>query len=246
MASLELTFTNLLSETGYYLGFGRDTTLYDAEQTARATAAVEAGLRTFYYPEQVDDLQFTGWSFLNKMGTITLASSDYDYDLASDFESIIGPMHYAVEKGRDPLRVVSEEDILTMRQQTSGTGTPEFVAIRPKTSTGTAVQGWEAIVWPTSSISETVYYRYIAQALKADGTALYPLGQPSHSETIKEACLAAAELLENDTEGPHYARFKRLLKASMDNDQRANTPEFLGRNTDDSWFELGAEYGVKY
>lgn len=241
MASLVLTFTNLLSETGYYLGFGRDTTAYGTEETARATAAVEAGLRTFYYPEQVDDLQFTGWSFLNKLGTLTTVASDYDYDLASDFEAIHGPMNWAATKGRVPIEVVGEAEILTLRQQSSGTGIPQFLAIRPKTSTGTAVQGWEAIFWPTPSTAETVYYRYVAQALKADGTALYPLGQPTHSETIKESCLAAAELMENDEEGPHYARFKRLLKASMDADQRANTPETLGRNTDDSWLTLGYE-----
>jgi hypothetical protein len=104
------------------------------------------------------------------------------------------------------------------------------------------VQVWEAILWPTPSIAESLYYRYTAQALKADGTALYPLGQPAHSNTIKESCLAAAELAENDEEGPHAALFRRLLKKSMDFDQRANVPETLGRNTDDSWQLLGWEY----
>ena len=235
MASLVLTFSNLLSETGYYLGFGRDTTVYDAEQTARATAAVEAGLRSFYYPEQ----PFSGWSFLTKLGTITTVASDYDYDLASDFEAINGPLNWAATKGRVPVEVIGEGDILSLQQQSSGTGIPQFACIRAKTSTGTAVQSWEALLWPTPSIAESLYYRYEAQALKADGTALYPLGQPSHSETIKEACLAAAELLENDVEGPHASRFNRLLKASMDRDQRANTPETLGRNTDESWAMLG-------
>jgi len=239
MASLILTFTNLLSETGYYLGFGRDTAVYDSEQTARATAAVEAGLRSFYYPEQVNQFQFTGWSFLSKLGTITTVASDYDYDLASDFEAINGPLNWAATKGRVPVEIISEGDILSLQQQSSGTGIPLFAAIRSKSSTGTAVQTWEALLWPTPSIAESLYYQYDAQALKADGTALYPLGQPSHSETIKEACLAAAELLENDVEGPHASRFKRLLKASMDRDQRANAPETLGRNTDDSWALLG-------
>ncbi len=70
---------------------------------------------------------------------------------------------------------------------------------------------------------------------------IVPFGSPIHAETIKYACLAAAELdIKGISGGPMFQQFAKLLEASISFDERATSPQNLGYNSD------GAHYLSRY
>lgn len=71
---LALTREELRSEIGFYLGYGRDSSVWDSGQLANINTCVAKGLRQFYAPTPLsgDNGVMHKWSFLEPMSTVTL------------------------------------------------------------------------------------------------------------------------------------------------------------------------------
>jgi len=62
-----------------------------------------------------------------------------------------------------------------------------------------------------------------------------PFGQ-----VLMASCLAVAELRDKDQSGPYMADFEKKLAGCIEFDRRANTPDTLGYNSDESDIEPSA------
>lgn len=64
-SSLSLGFPDLLSEVGFYLGYGRTVANFTASQLSEVTAIVQSGVRRVYYPPAVNaNIVGYEWSWL--------------------------------------------------------------------------------------------------------------------------------------------------------------------------------------
>lgn len=230
MASLAINYDALLGVVGHYLGYGRTPSSYTTEQYAECDDIVQSGLRNFYWPME-KPTGFTQWSFLKVNATLNLAADDYDYDLPSDFGGFDGPLTMDAGTYRPTIQIVDEIAIRALRQH-SRTGTPEYGAVRPKRSDGTADQAFEIILYPTPDTTSTVHYRYAVNPPALTTSAPYPLGGVPHHETILESCLAVAESRSNDESGIHQELFLKRLSASFQYDLQQGQIEYYGYNGD--------------
>jgi hypothetical protein len=224
-SSLSLGFPDFTKAVGRYLGFGGTSANWTADQTARITEIVQAGVRKFYNAYQ--------WSFLQPETHLHTVASDYDYTMPDDFGGIVGSFTYKPDDGYVDIVISSEAQIRTLRQtDTDTTGRPLYAAIRPLTSDGTTGQRFEAIFWPAPDAVYELHYSYHALFSALSTGNPYPLGGMPHAEAVKAAILSVAELEENDTQDVQTARYNELLGASIQYDQRVFSPKTLGYNGD--------------
>lgn len=161
--------------------------------------------------------------------TFTIDSPDYVFPLPADFGGIVGPMTFEPNEGFAGVSVVGEGKIRNLRQRGDTTGRPQFVAIRPKTcASGTVGQRYEALFWPDPDSHYSLSFKYRKLIDDLDTTNIYPVGGMQHSELFMAACLAVAELRENDIHGEHNAEYQRQLTQSIRKDQTDTTPEYFG------------------
>ena len=70
-STLAVTFADLKSEVGHFLGYGRTEGSWATEQAADVAAAIKAGLRQFYFPPQLySNEQPYKWRFLTPVVTL--------------------------------------------------------------------------------------------------------------------------------------------------------------------------------
>ncbi len=166
-------------------------------------------------------------------------------DLPADFGGLLGPITFQPGANNlyQPLIVVGEYEIRRRRQPTDRFGRPEYAATRIKTTgstigqrtvAGSTGQRSQLCLWPIPDALYPLTFRMRIEINALNTTNVYPVGGPSHSETIKEACLAAAELGLNNTIGVHEATYQRLLAESVTHDSGLMTPEHLGIDRDRS------------
>ena len=71
-STLNLTFTEIRTEIGRYLGLDRTYTNWDANEILDVTACIKRGLRNFYFPPRVEKQAAHRWSFLRPQATLTI------------------------------------------------------------------------------------------------------------------------------------------------------------------------------
>lgn len=200
-----------------------DASTWDPYQVGMVDEFIQSGLFQFYYPPLVPGQKIPyEWSFLKPEATIATANADFDYDLPSDFGGIAEDFVFTSGDGKKKPKRVSAEEIMALRGNGSETGTPEYVAVRPKSSDGSAAQGFEVIVYPTPTEVETLRYRYVVEPPALTTANEYPLGTLAHAETIAASCLAAAETYWRGVMGPMRQYFLERLRASVMLDMRGN------------------------
>jgi hypothetical protein len=303
MASLALTYFDLLRALGRDLGWGRNPGKWEEDDKQDAADAIKTGLQSFYVPLPLDG-QSHRWSFMDPLqtlttvapystgtvtvvnGVVTLAGgtfpswaasgdlsvdgvsytvntrdsgtqvtlddltvdadalSTYElsqqiYDLPTDFGGLHGDISYRRGQSnfRTTLRNRSDELVRRIFGETlASPGAPSYYATRPKTFSGGASsqQRWEIVFDCPTDAAYTFDYRYSIQPDAIDPTNVYPYGGAQHAETLKEAVLAAGELmLKDDANGPHRQRFLELLKSSIEKDRAEFTPDSLGVDVGD-------------
>ena len=232
-STLSLTYTDLIEAVGHMLGFRRDSTVYTSEETADCDDSVQSGYRQFIFPPVLPGQSTSHeWSFLSKQGDQETVDGTAEYDLPDDFGSLRG--NFTVnETGRwYPIVHRDEEYLRILRARGDVNGRPRYCALRPKTFAAATGQRWTLIIWPDPTAAWTLQYRYNVLVGAISGTQ-YPLGGMPHAETVKQSCLADAELRMNDDHGIHWERFMVRLAASVAADGRL-APETLGYNADHS------------
>lgn len=174
---------------------------------------------------------------------------DGNYDLPDDYGGIEGGMVVESRNYQPDIIIVGEGRIRSLRQQrpqnaqSSGSiVTSYYAAIRPKKhETTTAGQRFEIMFWPLPSEVDTIsYVQRVNPQMLVTTTIEYPYGGMTHAETIRAACLAAAEEQENGNRlngSPVYDKrnlFLKRLAASIQLDKQMNGIEFYGYNSDRS------------
>ena len=155
-----------------------------------------------------------------------------EYPLADLFGGLLSDLYYTGENSQPsrPLRHVEYAEILELRQGNVVTARPDRYAMFPATITGSSGTRQSLAVWPTPNTSYTLTAPYIIQPWLLTSSLPYPMGGQPHSETLREACLAAAESEIKGEKGLHYANFQERLRASVAFDRRVASPAYLGYN----------------
>lgn len=245
--SLSLDYAALADQVTDYLGMGRDYDSLGSSDAAMVDKLIQDGLRRFYYPDTGHD-----WGFLKPLTTLSIVAGTTAYDLPTGFGRLMDqPVLQTDDAPVNPLPVVDEGLVRAqLYAYPSRTGPPEAVAVRPKSSDGSAVQLFELVLFPEPDAAYTLGYRYQINP-GALVEAKYPYGGQQHAGTIAQACLAEAELKRDDVRGPQEERFQQMLAGSILRDQRDHAAQYLGYNADRSdgvgpMDRRGLGYVVKY
>jgi hypothetical protein len=222
---------------GYYHGFGfgeyAGDTAWTTLQQRVIDQDVRSGLRRFYYPALPGGAVYE-WSFLKPTATLALASGATSLLLPDDFNGSLDRVLVQISGSQGyEVRVGSRARYL-LTTYPDASGRPEHLEVEP-------VKGQNRhrlYVYPAADEAYTLLAPYSIDPKALSGDRPYVYGGQAHHETVKEACLAAAELTRDDLQdGPHAVEFQRRLLASVAQD-RKQKPRFLGYNADrsDNWF----------
>ncbi len=162
----------------------------------------------------------------------TYSLEQTEYDLDDLFGGFLTDLYFKDENADVawPLRRVEHGEILELRQGTVTTTRPDRYAIVQKTITGTSGTRMKLVLWPSPDAAYTLTAPYITAPWTLTSSLTYPMGGQPHSETLREACLAAAESEIQGQKGLHYANFQERLRASVAFDRRVGVPAYLGYN----------------
>ena len=174
------------------------------------------------------------------VGDITLSSSPGDgtsltflvhrnpcnYTLPDDFGRLIGSLHFATNETRREIDIIPLGDLLELRARNDEIGVPQYAAIRPKSSDGSAGQKQEILFWPRSDAYYPLSYAYEAYQAALSDANPYPLGGMQMSELYIESCLAVAEQRINDEGGLHSQLYQALLLDAVTRDMKKGPSTF--------------------
>ena len=228
--TLDITYSDLQRHVGQYLEYGWDSGRWSRDQIALVDDLIQSGLRKFYNPPAQS--QENGppvshrWSFLLRSGTLSLVNATDTYSMPSDYcGGIIDSISYAAGTKLVHLIQITDDRLRLLQASNAATGTPQYYSIRTSTTVGTARQSWLAVVYPTPTASATISYQYVRTPDRLTTSSPYPLGGVEHAETIKAACLAAAEERMKPEIALFRSQFKELLSSSMQVDSRPSLNE---------------------
>lgn len=250
-------------EVAMNLGWGRGEdngdTAWTLEQQARLTGFVNTGCSSVYNtPEIVDaagNVWHPGnykWSFLRPTVSLALASGKQAVDLPEDYQGLEGGSRVCVASGASvfsPLewRNVGQLDAMYANHSSAPTGAPMYATERWKRTDGAFGQRAEIYVYPQADAAYTLRVQYYLVPDALSDTHPYAYGGPALSQTIKYACLAAAELdLDGEPMGPMRQEFMRRLKTAIQADLQSKPPS-IGKNLDPSeasWPNLRVQHAL--
>lgn len=251
-SSLSLGQPDFAKEAGQYLGYGPTSANWTAGQTDEVDRLIQRGLRWFYNPGMIPGSSIKHrWSFMRPVTTLVTVAGTSTYTLPDDFGGMDSErMAFAAADGVYSSVMIVPETNIRLWQQSTGSGTPEYAAIRPKAGTGgTNGQRFEILLYPPPGAIYTLSYRYKAHPSKITAGSPYPLGGMEHGETILACILAAGELQLNDEKGIHFQEMLERLNASVGYDTENFAPPYLGYNGDrsdvkDRSMRLGIQYAL--
>ena len=236
--SLGLSYADLLSEVGQFLGMGRGNengesdTAWTQRDKDKIVSIVKSGLRNFYFPPPREgQSESYNWSFLRPVGSFALASGERTILLPEDFGS---PEGRATVTGDNSLNreldFVGEGALReAYARDADATGSPMAIAMRPvKGTTHGRGQRFELLVHPYADAAYTLQIAYYVNPDALSTERPHPYGGAVHSETILESCLAIAEQRLDDASSVHSAKFHERLTASISHDYKLK-PQLQGR-----------------
>jgi hypothetical protein len=232
-STLALKKSDYEQEVGAFMGWRRGAdagdTPWSASQVIKIQMDVASGLRRYYFCGHP-------WSFLKPMAEITLASGASTAKLPADFCGIDGGTKCLVLNSSDSrvgvLNFTSAGRVQAAFTDSSATGPPQAIAMRPVKNQGPNLQREELAVFPTADQAYTLKFPYFfTPDYLLDVKQPYAYGGVEHHETILECCLAIAEMRRDNAMGLHSAEAQRLLALSIKFDARKQ-PKNLGYNRD--------------
>lgn len=238
-STLSLSHYDLEAEVADFLGFGRGTqfgeTAWSTRQQKTITECVKSGLRFFYFPTPLPgDQSPPDWSFMRPTGRVTLVSGEDSVMMPDDFGGLEGVLRL-IDSGRyGPIIIQTNEQAVSRRrdQFPDVTGQPLECAIRiSKTTSLYKGQRAELLVYPEADQDYTVEFQYYFLPDSLSVSFPYALGGTTHSETIKAAVKAAAEVYQDNERGPMWEMFQDRMRASVGLDRR-NKSQTVGYNSD--------------
>jgi hypothetical protein len=157
------------------------------------------------------------------------------YRMPDAFGGIVGPITFQNNEGSySPIELVTERQVAELLQRSTTTARPTLAAQRPVSGTSaTAGQRWDLLVYRIPDSDYTVYFEEILLIDQITSDE-FPIGGMLHGDTIKYACLAAAENDKNDRRGEKWERYQQMLAKSKQLDSRLHRSERMGVMTDNS------------
>lgn len=232
-AGLAIDFHEIRAQVADYL-FGTREGNFSKLQLERIESCIRSGLRKAYYPASVDPAMHHDWSFLTPTLVLKIDSGSANYELPADFGGFCGDS-LSHESSSDsnawpPVLKTTPDDILARRSHnTTASGYPMFFAERPKSNGGLSGQRWEVMIFPDPDSTYILAGQHRINPHALTSYQKYPYGGPEFSQTILEACLSEAELLDGQP-GAHKQEFLTCLRASIEIDRRAHRGRWLGNN----------------
>ncbi len=233
---------NLRRDVGMFVDFGPASQAWTHIQDKRIDATIQSGYRSFVHPMIIPSLKpyVHEWSFLRPVASLTVDPDDGVIPAPpANFASVYGGLTYKDDyNGDSVVEVVGVEEIKRLQNASSNrTGRPLKCAFLEVVSQieGTNTRSTQILFWPEIDAPYTFEFQYNIDPFPLVGDNIVPFGSPIHAETIKYACLAAAELdIKGISEGPMFQKFVTLLAASISFDERATSPQIIGYNGDGS------------
>lgn len=230
-STLGIEVVELKAAIGQYLGYGRGATTYaesawTTAQTNDILDQLKTGLNWFYVPSPIPPGMVPhSWSFLRPVASLTMVAGTATVDLPDDFGYFEGNIYIttpATAWRRVPLELTNEGVIQSRYAALPDTtGAPRLAALEVvKGTTATEGTRYRLHVWPTPDAAYVLHadYKYLPDMLS--GTYPYPPGGAEHGETIRAACVAAAELYLDNEKGAMWQNFVERLAASIAIDNR--------------------------
>jgi hypothetical protein len=239
-ATLAITFADLKTEVGYFLGYTATEANWTATQIAEIARIIKSGLRRFYYPDPVEGRVPHQWSFLKPTMTVATVASTATATMSDSFGGIEGDLTFAAaDSSFWTVKLMPEAVVREYRQNNNAaSGKPIMAALQTIVPSQVASDGgtrWQLLFYPTP---DAIYTLSFKQTMLADilvaTTTEYPYGGALHGETIQEFCLAVAEERSGDAFGIHANLAQRRMLASIEADINGFRPEFFGYNADRS------------
>lgn len=238
-SSLALSYANLLSEVGQFLGMGRGNengesdSAWTQRDRDKLDSIVKSGLRNFYFPPPREgQSESYNWSFLRPVGSFVLESAASTVHLPDDFGSPEGRATIATDGSTLAVIDFTSEGRIreAYARDSDATGSPLLLSVRPikGTSAGKG-QRFELYVWPTADAAYTLSFQYYLNPDALTTARPHPYGGAVHSETILESCLAIAEQRLDDASSVHSMKFHERLTASISHDYKLK-PQLHGYN----------------
>lgn len=166
----------------------------------------------------------------SKAFTIT---ADGVYRMPDDFGGIASERIFFGANTSDArtITLVQEPMVVEAWQATTAVTRPSIGAFRPLSNSAGTGQRFDFVVAaiPDADYPVSIQYNVHPNALTA---GLYPYGGMKHAETIRLACLAAAEGMFNENQTTQRAAYARALERSKALDLRQSRAERLGISQD--------------
>jgi hypothetical protein len=226
MAELQITYEELRRHIARFIGVGREESDFSGDDARLADVddIMLSGLRSFYWPV-IDTKEGVchRWSFLDVDGTLDLVANQHTYLLPGNYSRLKESFTYPIGSEKRPIATVPYRHLRVLRSTENATGDPIYCAVQTRENVDNGRTIYEVTFYPTPTESTTLSYSIEIEPQIATGNFddVYPLGGAMHSETIIEACLAAAERVLNPEAGPgyHFEKFQQLLIASVEIDK---------------------------
>jgi len=231
-SSLSHTHSSLRKAIAHFLGYGRDSAKWTSTQEEDIDESLETGQRYFYTPPTLPGEENSHyWTFLRPVTTLTTVAAQSTYTLPDNYGNLLGTITFPENEYYAPIEIIPDDQLRNLKRNDLSTF-PQYASIRPILNDGTNGQRFELELFPTPSEAWVLSYRYEILKDKMSSSNPYPDGGQAFAECLREACLAAAELIIDDEYGLHHARFMDLLRSCISRDRRNNTTEFYGQNLD--------------
>jgi len=227
MANLKLSFSDCYNEVGRYLGIA---SLTDADDITKCKDIVYRGYRQFLFSIDTSTGGVHRWKFLEKTTTMSVEADVDTYKLPVGFSSFILTFTCTTPIAINPIQK-SLSFIYGQKSQSSGTGYPNYFALKSGDYDEINGQQYEVVFYPTPSSAITYYYTYIITPPKPVNDNDVFVGDDLCSEAIMESCLAVAELRKADKQGVHYTEAERLIQALIGKDKSDSAVMNLGQMT---------------
>lgn len=159
------------------------------------------------------------WSWLHPVSSLSLTSTDWDYDLPDDCGQITSNWTYTLGTVEKPIQIVDEKTLRANQSQANASDAPLMVCVRPKTFVSATGHRFEAIFYPTPDASYTVKFNYDIEPDDLTPANKYPVGGSVNAGLFLAACQAEAELRFTQQPGAFAQDFLSKLMAAVEHDK---------------------------
>ena len=227
-----------------YLGFKPDySALTNAREIELCDQSVAMGKSILLNPDVLEgEFRVHQWSWLRQWIQFNTVVEQANYLLPADFGGLDGLLIIAEEDGYQGRHLQSRPlNHGLQTYQSASRPTHSSVNAVPTSSNTDVKQQWELWLYPKPDKVYQISGRYWVTPDYSE------FGGSPHKETLKAACLAAAESSVNDNRGEKWDMYMRRLRASVQYDRQNAAVDKLGTMVDAN-LEVGryrrSGYGV--